>query len=326
MRADAERRAAAERQRPQTVYLATCAAALRKERESVRRELCDRGHVVHEVLIGPDAVSDEIDRDVRERLHDAAISVHLLGPTYGIIPDGSELSLPELEYRTAQAAAQTSRLRQLVWIPENQGEVDPKQRQFLDRLLQEDKDTAPRVVPEVVVAGIETFKEAIRDAMARSTVATTAPSIARSVYLLCDRADLNRPQLRAMRSYLLNKGFFVDLPAFQGDPGELREWEESKVAENAATVIYYGTARDVWVQRKRRTVINILQRVNRDRCRARAVYLCLPEDEYKTATYTGLPHGCLPEAADIDPLIVLGDCGPFAPEKLDPLLTYLGAN
>jgi hypothetical protein len=51
----------------------------------------------------------------------------------------------------------------------------------------------------------------------------------------------------------------------------------------------------------------------------RALYLDSPPTDSKEANYVKLGLHALPEAG-VPPLLLLGDCGPFSPDKLQPFL------
>jgi hypothetical protein len=93
----------------------------------------------------------------------------------------------------------------------------------------------------------------------------------------------------------------VNLPPFQGEPEELRAMEEE-------ALIYYGTAKDVWVLRKRKNLLKVLSTKQTGRDYARALYLCSPKDEIK-ADYLEVPGHRYPESTGFPPVLVLGDCG-----------------
>src|SRR3712207_3682631 len=100
------------------VYLATSTSDVSAERDRIRRELQQRGYQVlpdRELpLFAPEFVAE-----LRENLARAALSVHLVGASYGLIPEGEEeRSVVRLQHELAaeRGAAEASFTR-LVWVP-----------------------------------------------------------------------------------------------------------------------------------------------------------------------------------------------------------------
>src|SRR5678816_2003456 len=78
------------------VYLATTTSDVSDERDRIKRELLERGHVVL-----PDAPLPMLLRDVeivvRECLAKCSIAIHLLGQRYGVTPEDSSESIQALQ-------------------------------------------------------------------------------------------------------------------------------------------------------------------------------------------------------------------------------------
>ena len=105
-----------------TVYLAETASDVGQERDQLSRELVARGHQVLPVQTLPLNTGDYV-RAVREEMARADLSVHLVGGRRGIVPEGEERSIVELQ---CEIAVQVSK-RCLVWIAPGSGTV-PVQR------------------------------------------------------------------------------------------------------------------------------------------------------------------------------------------------------
>ena len=80
------------------VYLATTTSDVADERDRIKRELLERGHVVL-----PDAPLPMLSRDVETMVRDClakcTIAIHLLGQRYGVTPEDSSESIPALQVR-----------------------------------------------------------------------------------------------------------------------------------------------------------------------------------------------------------------------------------
>ena len=211
-------------------------------------------------------------------------------------------------------------ITQIVWQPEGLNNIEPPQAALIQALSAQESD-AHRVF-DFITGPVTRFKDALLDVIARRAApAAEVRATPRSVFLLCNLRDLTDPELQSIRAWLLDRGFPADVPVYQGDPNIVTRLEEESIIEAAATVIYYGTAEDTWVRQKRKVIQKAWAKQPSETRRARAVYLARPEDDVKQAQYRGIPRGMLQEVDLFPPLRVLGDCGPFDPSKLGPLLS-----
>ena len=82
----------------QWVYLATTTSDVSDERDRIKRELLERGHVVL-----PDAplpmLAKDVEAVIRDCLAKCTIAVHLLGQRYGVTPEDSSESIQALQVR-----------------------------------------------------------------------------------------------------------------------------------------------------------------------------------------------------------------------------------
>ncbi len=118
------------------VYLATTTSDVADERDRIKRELLERGHVVL-----PDAPLPMLSRDVetvvRDCLAKCTIAIHLLGQRYGVTPEDSAESIPALQVRLTAEPACRPDLQRLIWMPGGGEPADERQRAFVRR-VQED--------------------------------------------------------------------------------------------------------------------------------------------------------------------------------------------
>lgn len=304
------------------IFLADTSQRLVPSRDELRRELVGRGHtvvpdrpLVTNGVFDPDGATAAVER--------AELAIHLFGGSYGLIPEGEERSLPHLEYVLAAA----KRVPQLVWVPSALPEggtrtADVRLGQLIDEIQQTETDS-PRML-DVCTTEFETFKEIVLDALSRPTTHHETPTDAKSVYLLFHDSDLDSMDLRALRRHLLNAGYPVNLPAFEGSETELRQLEEQSFLDNDATLIYYGNAKDSWVEQKRKFLLSALGRAEHGRRARRALCLRPPTTRVKELKFGDFAGGRpLPDAKGFAPLFVVGDFDALSSEKLAPLLDWL---
>ncbi len=79
------------------VYLAETTFDLKAERDAIERDLKQHGHVVLPSLSPLPLVASELASFVREELARCALSIHLIGKTYSMMPEGGKESLLEVQ-------------------------------------------------------------------------------------------------------------------------------------------------------------------------------------------------------------------------------------
>ena len=99
-----------------TIYLAITTADLLDERDTIRRELQQHGYNVLPARPLP-LTGIEADKAVREDLARCSMSVHLVGKTYSLTPEGGVTSVVELQNEWAVERAEQGGFTRLVWIP-----------------------------------------------------------------------------------------------------------------------------------------------------------------------------------------------------------------
>ena len=112
-----------------TVYLSETTSDLAGERDLVKRELQQQGHVVlpdRELPLRGPSLRDAL----REYMTRSSLSIHLLGGSYGIIPEEESRSLAEIQSEAAEERGES--LRRIVWMPVDLEPRDERQRQFVN--------------------------------------------------------------------------------------------------------------------------------------------------------------------------------------------------
>ena len=297
-----------------TVFVANTTSDRAADRQSLLNTLKRKGYRV----VAPDSASrvPSVGAPAAEgEWKECSLSVHLMGSYYGVVPEGARQSVVQMQFEVARS----HKLRQLVWIPPELDNIEEAQSKFLASIEHSGDERC-----DVVRERFGLFLDYVCDELAKPARKTTIR--AKSVYLLCDKADLSRPWRKQIRSFLMDQGYPVFDPAFEGDVSVIRELEADNIVGNDATLIYYGTAADSWVMQKRKAILKTLAASERQGARIRAVYLCTPDSDVKEANYRGYGGDAIPEEAGFPPLLILGDCTEFTPEKLKPLLEHLEAD
>ncbi|NJL38717.1 MAG: DUF4062 domain-containing protein [Leptolyngbyaceae cyanobacterium SM1_4_3] len=172
------------------IYLAETTFDLTDERDKIRRELQQRGH-----LVLPDRAlppyNPAFERLVQENLERCRLSIHLIGSRYGIVPEGADRSLVELQHELAIAHSHAHPdFIRMLWMPVGLTAQEPRQEALLSRL----QDDA-----ELLQTSLEELKTLIQDRLnPRPLVPTAEKAEDRSesdplrVYLICDQRDEER--------------------------------------------------------------------------------------------------------------------------------------
>ena len=137
------------------VYLATTTSDVADERDRIKRELLERGHMVL-----PDAPLPMLTRDVetlvRDCLAKCTFAVRLLGQRYGVTPEDSSESIPALQVRLTAEHARGKNLQRLIWTPGDGTSADERQRTFLLRVQE---DPALHHAAEVIEGNLNLLKK-----------------------------------------------------------------------------------------------------------------------------------------------------------------------
>ena len=137
------------------VYLATTTSDVADERDRIKRELLERGHVVL-----PDAPLPMLARDVETMVRDClakcTIAVHLLGQRYGVTPEDSSESIPALQLRLTAEPGSRPDLERLIWMPGGGEPADERQRAFVRRVQE---DPALHHLAEIIEGNLNLLKK-----------------------------------------------------------------------------------------------------------------------------------------------------------------------
>ena len=268
----------------QWVYLATTTSDVQDERDRIRRELLERGHIVL-----PDAPLPMLNRDVesvvQECLAKCTIAVHLLGRHYGVTPEDSSESIPALQVRLTSRHAERQELQRLIWMP-GDGSEDQRQRDFLGR-VQEDPKLQHRV--EIIEGNLNVLKkDLIRrlnppDEKPPAVPARAAPKAtanqAPKLYLICDSRD--EAAIEELEDYLFEQGIEICLPAFDGSDADAEALHQENLLTCDAVLVYYGSAPKAWVDIKLRELLKAAGYGRENAIQLQAVYVAPPDDHRK---------------------------------------------
>lgn len=229
------------------VYLAECSYDRKQDREALDGELRRLGYGVL-----PDR---ELPRDepgyvdaVERLLDECQLAVHLIGASYGAVPDGpSQKSIVEVQNDLALRQSKDAALERVIWLPEGTESDQAPQKSFLDALHTEaeaqfgaDVITGDfEALKSAVFAGLKRLEEAGQDHGARHV-----ENRSKLIYLIC--TDKDRPATVPVRKFLQERGLEVALPAFDGDAAAIHEVHTQSLADCDGVLLFYGAGDEAW--------------------------------------------------------------------------------
>jgi hypothetical protein len=287
------------------IYLAETTFDLTDERDKIRRELQQRGH-----LVLPDQAlppyNPAFEQLVQENLERCRLSIHLIGSRYGIVPEGADRSLVELQHELAIAHSQNHPdFMRMLWMPVGLTPQEPRQEALLGRL----QDDA-----ELLQTSLEELKTLIQDRLNPRPQVPSGEKEDRSeddllrVYLICDQRD--EEAIAPLDDFLYDQGFEVIRPLFDDDETQVRQDHLDTLQVCDAVMIYYGSGNEKWLRTKLGDLRKIAGYGRSRPMLAKAVYVTQPETTQKQQFRTR-------EA------IVIKAFGEFEPGLLEPFLTQI---
>jgi hypothetical protein len=213
------------------IYLAESTYALREEKDNIRRELEQRGYIVLPKQELPSYYPDA-EKLVKESLQPCKLSIHVIGKSYGRIPEAADRSLVQLQYELAlQHRRENPQFTALSWMPSGIQIEESRQQQFLE-WLQND--------PEFSQSGIEEFKSQIQDRLnpPRFQISIPVEAQFKRIYLIYDRSDVD--EAFQIQEHIYNQGFEPILSLLDGEEKEIREYHCDQLRICDAVILYYS--------------------------------------------------------------------------------------
>jgi hypothetical protein len=291
-----------------TLFLAETSFELREEREAIKRELVRNGYEILPdralPLVGP-----ELDAIVREQLARSKVSIHLVGLNYGIVPEGSRVSIVERQQALASEAARGTELSSIIWLRPGLEIEDERQRTFVNTLKNSSEVHATAELLEVPIEELKAF--IYRKLTPPATVVVKAAAAPAEqdhprLYLLCDQQDVTAAQ--PLEDYLFSEGFEVVLPFFDDDETQARLEHEENLRSADVILLYYGAGDELWLRRKLRELQKSAALGREGPLLARGIYAGAPATPQKERFRT---H---------EAMLIHEPAGGFDPSVLAPLL------
>ncbi len=295
-----------------TVFVADCSYDVRDQRDEIKRNLA--GHEYRVLPNRPLPLNvDELLPLLEASLDECELSVHVIGKSYGIVPEGTDRSIIEIQNDLAIEREKKGDFCRIVWIPPGLETDDERQRRFIESLRSD-----PRIQEgaDLLETPLEDLKTQVHKTLTRapargSNGGSREPGEAvdiKNVYLMCDSRDSSR--VAQVADYLFDQGCEVILPAFQGDEAAVRADNEENLRQADGVLIYYGSPSELWLRSKLRERRKSAGLGRTKPIRATAILVAPPNNERETWLRT---HDAR----------VLRQSSEFSTELLDPFLADL---
>ncbi len=237
------------------IYLAETAHDLIVQRNIIRRELQRHGYKVLPDHPLPSTIS-EAEKQVKDYLDQCSLSVHLIGTSYGDIPDGTDKSIVDIQNKLAADKAGSEgkyEFPRLIWITPLLRSASEKQRTFIEN-VKRDSDVSEGA--EILQTPLEDFKNMIRteviegglDRKKEAVHADEESNGRTSIYLIHDKVDTDKAS--GLRNMLEKSGFNVLLPRFEGELLDVREDHISNLRKFDGAIVFQGNVNRQWVRMK----------------------------------------------------------------------------
>jgi hypothetical protein len=233
------------------VYLAVTTADLKEQREAIRRNLVQHGYTVLPDRPLPLAAG-EVEAAIREDLARCRMSIHMIGKTYSMVPEGGMTCVAEVQNELAIERTGKGQFSRLVWIPQNLQVDDERQRKLLDRLRM---DPRIQLGADLLETSLEDLRTVIGDWLKkaekpkRETGGAAAAGSSPQLYLMYDQRDANA--ISPWADFLF-KDFEVIHPVFDAEEADIRAYHEENLRSCSGALIFYGAANECWLRGKLR--------------------------------------------------------------------------
>ncbi|MBX9853864.1 MAG: DUF4062 domain-containing protein [Cytophagaceae bacterium] len=276
-----------QKQEPDAVYLAETGYDLLLERDLIKRELQRHGYRVLPDHTLPSNVR-EMEAVIKRDLSECKLSIHLIGDSYGEVPEGPDKSIVDIQnqiaaehcsYASAVPGERSFDFNRLIWVSPAVKLTDEKQKIFIENLK---RDAEKLSGAEVVQTPLEDLKNIIRyelidNADKPLTVADTASSTGLPiVYIVFDQSDMAAGN--ELMEIIKAKGNEVLIPVFKGDLLQVRNQHFDNLRKCDVAMIYYGRINQQWVQMK---VLDLLKAPGLGRTKGELTKVIFTEKNHK---------------------------------------------
>jgi len=233
-----------------SIYLAETGHDIAVQRNIIKRELLRHGYIVLPQHTLPQNFKD-LETSVKKDLEECSFSIHLIGSSYGEIPEGSDRSVIDIQNQLS--AEQSHRKKEnkeefnrLIWIAPNLKNASDKQKSFIDTIR---RDVEVQEGAEILQNPLEDFKNIMREELLESLERKEPDSYkGKSIYVVHDRMD--DQEVKPFKEAIEKSGFRILTPAFEGELLDVRKNHIDNLKNFDGAIIFKGKVNDQWVRMK----------------------------------------------------------------------------
>ncbi len=231
-----------------TVFLAEATSDLKAERDALKRALQQHGLKVLPSCTLPLSEA-EVTAAVRDDLAACRLSIHLFGRTYGLVPEGAEASLPEMQSELAAERAAAGSFARVLWIPRGVSPTDERQQDLLQRLR---LDERMQLGTDLLEGSLEDLRTVVSTRLKEAPKPNRSVSEPAAVGMtnVCFIYDQRDEAAIAPWADLCFKEFEVIHSLFDGDEKDIRESHEESLRTCDGVLVFYGAGNEAWLRRK----------------------------------------------------------------------------
>jgi hypothetical protein len=265
------------------VFLAESSYDTQDFRDSLKRELQGYGyHILPEKQLP--LIATALNENLVSNLGESDLTIHLLGENYGVVPEGAQKSIVEIQNDVAASYSAAHSIPRFIWIPEGCEPADERQINFIDKLNSGKEGIAGA---DLVQGSLEDFKSVVIDKLnamkKEEKKEEQAPAEleegAKIIYLICDISDID--EIRPLEDFLFDNGYEVVIPIFDGDESGIREDHIENLKSCSAAIIFFSNANELWLRSKTRDFMKINGYGRAKPLAFKAIYIAPPESMSK---------------------------------------------
>jgi hypothetical protein len=178
-----------------------------------------------------------------------ALSIHLVGESYGAVPDGPTGKSGGMHQNERAVARCKSGLKRLIWLPQGTRSNQPFQQAFIEALH---TDAQAQFGADLIAGDIEELRAAIHATLKKieqpeppRPQPVAGGESAKLIYLII-AGEKDRKDSVPLRKLCKQQGFEVALPALEGDASQVRMANQQLLATCDVVILFYGSGGEEW--------------------------------------------------------------------------------
>lgn len=235
------------------IYLAETGQDLSGARNIIKRELTRHGYEVYPKSLLPHNVSD-VKKSIKEDLLKCTFSIHMIGASYGTIPNGTESSIMDIQNVLASEYAEKNpqKFNRLIWISPGLKFASEKQKSFIHNIKRDDKASFGA---EVLQTSLEDFKNTLWEELLDKGLNRKLRNTSRNkeqdkaiIYLIYDEIDSN--EVESIKKEILQHDVELIVLDNKGELMDLRNKHIDALKEMDAAIVFQKNVNNQWVYMK----------------------------------------------------------------------------